>query len=367
MATLITPGERVEGLGGYVVKPVIKKFKAQSQSEGAGFVIRRPIGRTLSDEEADPFLLLDELGPVSYAKGEFPGAPWHPHRGFDTVMYMLQGEGKHQDSMGNSGILRAGDVQWMTAGSGIEHDEGRDHPGGILHGFQMWINLPSHLKMSDPSYQDIPSDDIPVVEIKDGLKAKILAGTCHRINAIIQTQVECQYLDFQITLEGKSSDGLEYTHIVPEKMTTGIVFVYHGTGLFGANDIECTDGDTILLGPGDSLRFKCVTKLDNRNKKLYTEDLRFLFLAGKPLKEPIERHGPFVMNTREELLIAFKEYQQGTFIKKKGIMLKKTPTVLGEKDEGEERTGEETNSDDNGNNNNNIKKKKSDDSGSNKE
>ena len=91
----------------------------------------------MSDEEADPFLLLDELGPVSYAKGEFPGAPWHPHRGFDTVMYMLQGEGKHQDSMGNTGILRSGDVQWMTAGSGIEHDEGRDHPGGVLHGFQM--------------------------------------------------------------------------------------------------------------------------------------------------------------------------------------------------------------------------------------
>ena len=335
MASLFSSGEPLEGLGGYIVKPVIKKFQAHSQREGAGFVIRRPIGgRNLSDEEADPFLLLDELGPVTYAKGEFPGAPWHPHRGFDTVMYMLQGEGKHQDSMGNSGILRGGDVQWMTAGSGIEHDEGRDHPGGVLHGFQMWVNLPSHLKMSDPAYQDVPSGDIPVVKIKNGVEAKVLAGTCHQRNAVVQTKVECQYLDFHVTLEGKSDEGMEYTHIVPTHMTTGIVFVYHGSGIFGANDIECSDGDTALLGPGDSLRFKCVSKLDGSKKNLYKEDLRFLFLAGCPLKEPIARHGPFVMNTREELLVAFKEYQQGTFIKKKGVMIRKTPAAMGEEGSG---------------------------------
>ena len=147
---------------------LIKKFKAHSQKEGAGFVVRRPIGGPhLLDSVADPFLLLDELGPVEYAKGEFPGAPWHPHRGFDTVMYLKEGEGAHRDSMGNSGVLRAGDCQWMTAASGIVHDEGRDHPGGTLHGFQCWVNLPAKHKMDPPKYQDVFGHTIIELAEKD--------------------------------------------------------------------------------------------------------------------------------------------------------------------------------------------------------
>lgn len=136
---------------------------------------RRP-PRTPPCVGSSQFLLLDELGPTDYAPGEFKGAPWHPHRGFDTVMYLKQGEGKHQDSMGNSGILRAGDVQWMTAASGIEHDEGRDHPGGTLHGFQCWVNLPRQHKMDAPHYQDVPSCAIPVTQPAPGVSAKIIAG-----------------------------------------------------------------------------------------------------------------------------------------------------------------------------------------------
>eukprot|EP00486_Rosalina_sp_Unknown_P014844 CAMPEP_0201593864 /NCGR_PEP_ID=MMETSP0190_2-20130828/191358_1 /ASSEMBLY_ACC=CAM_ASM_000263 /TAXON_ID=37353 /ORGANISM="Rosalina sp." /LENGTH=157 /DNA_ID=CAMNT_0048053257 /DNA_START=107 /DNA_END=577 /DNA_ORIENTATION=- len=120
-------------------RKIMKQFQAHSQKEGAGFTVHRPIGGyNMNEKESDPFLMLDELGPVVYGPGEFEGAPWHPHRGFDTVMYIKHGEGTHQDSMGTKGIIRAGDVQWMTAGSGIIHDEGKDHPGGLLHGFQMW-------------------------------------------------------------------------------------------------------------------------------------------------------------------------------------------------------------------------------------
>ena len=303
-------------------KNILKKFMAHTQREGGGFVIRRPIGgRELSDEEADPFLLLDELGPKDYRPGEFPGAPMHPHRGFDTVMHMLQGRCDHQDSMGNGGTLNAGDCQWMTAASGIEHDEGKNHPGGVLHGFQMWVNLPGSKKMKDPSYQDVPANAIPVIEINEFLSVKILTGECAGTKAVIETDTPVQYLDFRCKV------GASFTHPIPKDMDTCIVYVYHGSGTF--NSVTAGDGETLLLGEGDVVTFECIKKLvqpvqgergRGENVGNYQEDLRFLLLSGKKLKEPVARHGPFVMNTRAELVQAFEDYQNGTLCKVKGAM-----------------------------------------------
>jgi redox-sensitive bicupin YhaK (pirin superfamily) len=301
-------------------KTVVKKFTAHTQREGGGFIIRRPIGgRDLSDQEADPFLLLDELGPKNYAPGEFPGAPMHPHRGFDTVMHMLQGTCDHSDSMGNSGSLRAGDCQWMTAASGIEHDEGKNHPGGVLHGFQMWNNLPASKKMKDPAYQDVPAAAIPIIDLSEAqdrsLQCKVLVGSCGGTDAVIVTDTPVQYLDF------RCKRGAAFTHPVPPEMETVILYVYHGKGVF--NGEPASDGQTILFSAeGETVGFECTEALseDGDRGGGYTEDLRFLLLCGKKLREPIARHGPFVMNTRAELIQAFTDYQNGELCKKKGTM-----------------------------------------------
>eukprot|EP00945_MAST-04E_sp_MAST-4E-sp1_P007660 g7660.t1 len=237
-------------------------------------------------------------------------------------MYMLQGEGSYEDVKGPKGTLKKGDVQWIMSGSGIEHIEGTDHPGGTLHAFQLWLNCKASKKMADPSYQDVPGEDIPFVHIKKGLDVKILAGLCHKTTGVIQTQVPLQYLDFRVM------DTVEYTHIAPVEMTTGIVYVYHGSGLFGAQDIAAKEGDTILLGKGDSLRFKCQNGgLPLTQKRIYQEDLRFIFLAGAPLNEPICRHGTMVLNTAEEMALAIKEYQQNKFLKTDPLVLRKIKRV----------------------------------------
>ena len=289
---------------------LIKKFKAHSQKEGAGFVVRRPIGGPhLLDSVADPFLLLDELGPVEYAKGEFPGAPWHPHRGFDTVMYLKEGEGAHRDSMGNSGVLRAGDCQWMTAASGIVHDEGRDHPGGTLHGFQCWVNLPAKHKMDPPKYQDVPSNVIPTFQPSPGVSAKVIAGTCAGVDAVVQTLVPIQYIDFVLEPRSPFEHGGES---LAAELETVIVYVYSGSGAVGGT--EASSGDTIVLGRNEGGGDGVILESG-------AEGMSALFLAGKPLREPISRHGPFVMNTREEIMQAFMDYQNGTLVRHKGTMV----------------------------------------------
>ena len=304
------------------LKPVLKQFTAHTQKEGGGFIIRRPIGgAAISDTEADPFLLLDELGPKDYQPGEFPGAPLHPHRGFDTVMHVLQGRCDHKDSMGNSGTLNEGDCQWMGARSGIEHDEGKNHPGGVLHGFQMWVNLPARLKMNDPIYQDVPKAAIPILNINDVLSVKILAGECNGTKGVIITETPVQYLDFRCKV------GAEFTHPIPSEMNTCIIYVYHGSGVF--NNVSAGDGETLLMGEGEVIHFSCTKELAppvkgergrGENVGGYCEDLRFLLLSGKKINEPIVRHGPFVMNTRDELVQAFEDYQTGKLCKSKGEM-----------------------------------------------
>ena len=208
------------------MRTVDEILKAPKFTEGAGFEVYRPVGARIAKERSDPFLMLDELGPKDYRKNEFEGAPWHPHRGFDTVMYLKQGEGSHQDSSGNKGTLRAGDVQWMTAASGLQHDEGRDHPGGTLHGFQMWVNLPQANKMDPPSYHDISAKSIATFK-GNGITAKVIAGEVGGKKAIIQPKAEVQYVDFMC------EPGADYKHFIPKSMTTVMAYVYKGGGVFG--------------------------------------------------------------------------------------------------------------------------------------
>lgn len=328
-----------------------KVFTARSQREGAGFIIRRSIGSSnVTTEETDPFLMLDELPLTDYRPGEFAGAPMHPHRGMDTVMYVKRGTCGHKDSMGNSGVLTDGDCQWMTAASGIEHDEGTGHPGGPLHGFQCWINLPSKNKMDPPAYNDskldafssallpcppgtrttsslsplrcrcpcpdhsrvspfpvvaVTADSIPVVKPADGISAKVIVGQVGDCKSLITPILKVQYLDFMCEANSK------YEHALDASYETCIVHVYRGAGTFGASQTAGKEGQCLLFGPGDSLAFSAGA-----------EGVDFLLLAGVPLKEPVVWHGPFVMNTQEQIMQCFQDYQSGQFIKHKGVYRK---------------------------------------------
>jgi len=289
-----------------------KVYTAHSQSEGAGFIVHRPFpSSSVSDERADPFLMLDELGPKEYKKGEFEGAPWHPHRGFDTVMYLKAGEGKHQDSMGNSGIVKAGDVQHMSAASGVIHDEGRDHPGGLLHGFQMWVNRPAARKMDPPSYQHLTKQSFPFQEIKPGLKVKIIAGELPGLPVKSPMKLVQPIMYCDVNIDG--TDAEKITIPVPEEMATCLVYVYSGEGYIygGGEKREIKRTSSIVLGKSGS-------NIEVQWKKgEEAQVLGFLVMCGKPIGEPIARRGPFVMNTREEVLTAMMEYQQGTLVKHK--------------------------------------------------
>ena len=269
---------------------------AHRQLEGGGFVVRRPLP-TASLPLADPFLLVDEMGPADYGPGEAVGAPDHPHRGFETVTYMLEGEFEHEDSAGHRGALRAGDVQWMTAGAGIVHSEMpsrriRDE-GGRVHGFQIWVNLPAKLKMTQPRYQEVSGTKIPSAQTGDGLaKVRVVAGEALGARAVIDTHTPIVYLDW--TLE----PGADVTFALPEAETA---FVYVFRGALRVGDAEVKDGQLALLGPGNSVRLRSASG----------ETSRALVLAGTPLAEPVARYGPFVMNTENELRQAVRDYQTG--------------------------------------------------------
>lgn len=266
--------------------------------EGGGFVVHRPFPtRMLMD--FDPFLLLDEMGPVDYAPGQAKGAPDHPHRGFETVTYMLEGNFSHRDSAGHAGVLRPGDVQWMTAGAGVVHSEMPDpafaRAGGRVHGLQLWVNLPRRDKMIAPRYQEIPSERIPTAATSDGtVRVKVIAGEALGVKAEIETRTPILYLHF--TLE----PGASVVQPVPPGYR---VFAYalQGAGHYGDERrkigvqsmvIFDDDGDSVTLAAGD-------------------EPLDVLLIGGAPLNEPIVRHGPFVMNTEDEIRQAIVDYQAG--------------------------------------------------------
>ncbi|MEA2641866.1 MAG: quercetin 2,3-dioxygenase [Chloroflexota bacterium] len=269
--------------------------------EGGGFSVRRPFPtQTLSF--FDPFLLLDEMGPVDYAPFEAVGAPDHPHRGFETVTYLLDGRLQHRDSQGNHGTLRPGDVQWMTAGAGVVHSEMPEDEfyktGGHMHGFQIWVNLPARDKMIQPRYQDVPTAQIPVVESDDGLvRVKVIAGEALGTHAVIDTHTPIMYLHFTV------QPGGAVTQQVPAGYNV-FAYVVDGAGEFGTPGRRADEGKMIAFQHnGDEIEFRVPVDAE--------APLNVLVLGGVPLDEPVARYGPFVMNTREEIIQVIEDYRAG--------------------------------------------------------
>lgn len=273
---------------------------AHRQTEGGGFIVRRPIP-SQDLELLDPFLLLDELGPVTYDPGKAIGAPDHPHRGFETVTYLLEGEVQHKDSAGHHGVLKPGDVQWMTAGSGVVHSEMPSpellDKGGPMHGFQIWVNLPARLKMTKPRYQEVAKKHIPTATSPDGLaQVKVVAGKALGVEAIVDTHTPIVYHDWTIQPGGQVSTEISSAHNVG-------VYVFSGTLLVGADKQEIEDGQMAVLTEGATIQLSVSSS--------EPAAARFLVLGGIPHNEPVARYGPFVMNTKEELQQAFADYQGG--------------------------------------------------------
>ena len=274
-------------------------YTSHKQREGGGFVVRRSVGSQEYDY-ADPFLMLDHLGPTTYGPGEAVGAPDHPHRGFETVTYVLSGGFHHLDNNGNEGFLRPGWAQWMTAGSGVIHSEMpvpellRD--GGEFEGFQLWVNLPAKDKMIPPRYQDTPPEMLPKVTSPDGnAHVVVIAGESLGTKAVIETRSPMMFLDVSV------KQGGELTQSVPADYN-GFIYVFRGEGSFG-DGAKAKEGQFFPLGKGDKITAKGVAP----------QGVRFLLIAGVPLNEPVARYGPFVMNTREQIVQAFQDYQSGKF------------------------------------------------------
>ena len=269
--------------------------------EGAGFLVRRPFPKA-SLSLVDPFLLLDEMGPMELAPGEAKGAPDHPHRGFETVTYMLSGEMEHKDSRGHAGRLKPGDVQWMTAGSGVIHSEMPStellRDGGRMHGFQLWVNLPSRDKMMKPRYQEIPGSQIPKATSADGLATvSIIAGEAMGKSAVIETRTPIIYLHYRIEPSGVIRQRVPAAY-------NAFAYIVDGNGVFGNDRDRAGDGQMVVFAQdGDELRIE--------NPSDSTGTLDFLLIAGLPLRESVARYGPFVMNTEQEIREAFEDYRLG--------------------------------------------------------
>jgi redox-sensitive bicupin YhaK (pirin superfamily) len=244
--------------------------------------------------QLDPFLLLDEFRSDD-ANDYIAGFPNHPHRGFETVTYMLAGRMRHGDNQGNSGLLTAGSVQWMTAGRGIVHSEMPEQENGLLWGFQLWVNLPARDKMTAPRYQDIAPEAIPVVKAEDGVRVKVVAGEVNGVKGPV-TAVATQpvYLDIELQPRMTYSPDLPPGH-------NAFVYVYAGTAQIGTPAEQIAQGELAVLGSGDSVE---LTAMDDAPAQL-------LLIAGQPLEEPVVRYGPFVMNTEDEIRQAVEDFQAG--------------------------------------------------------
>jgi redox-sensitive bicupin YhaK (pirin superfamily) len=297
------------------VRTISKVWKSKPTIEGAGVHLKRAMGY-YQVPLFDPFLLLDDFhsdNPAHYLKG----FPWHPHRGIETITYVLRGRVEHGDSMGNRGVIESGDVQWMTAGSGIIHQEmpkGAD--GGVMWGFQLWANLPASHKMMDPRYQGLVAAEIPEATLAGGVRVKVICGRVDGVQGAVQdVVVDPEYLDVTVPA------GTTFTHPV-KRGYTAFAYVIEGEGYFdpernayghevvGTNyfdmkrDCACSAENLILYGDGEAV---AITTQE--------QPVRFLLVSGKPIGEPVAWYGPIVMNTQDELRVAFEEYEKGTFIK----------------------------------------------------
>jgi redox-sensitive bicupin YhaK (pirin superfamily) len=299
-------------------RKIHKVIKSKPTIEGAGVHLKRVFGNR-EVPLFDPFLLLDDFrntDPYEYIKG----FPWHPHRGIETITYVLKGDVEHGDSMGNKGVITSGDMQWMTAGSGIIHQEmPKGDDNGVMEGFQLWANLPQSRKMMPPRYRDIKSSQVPEVVTKSGAKVKVICGSVEgKQGPVTDIVIDPEYLD--VTVPALS----EFVHKTPRGHTV-FAYVIGGKGIFcneknpyaydveGVNyfDMErdhyIRNGTAVLFDDGDQVTVAA-----------QGEPVRFLLISGRPIKEPVAWYGPIVMNTEEELRVAFEEYQNGTFIKSRG-------------------------------------------------
>jgi redox-sensitive bicupin YhaK (pirin superfamily) len=278
-------------------RPVDRVVTAHRQEEGGGFVVRRPFP-TAGADHFDPFLLLDEMGPVTYGPGEAIGAPDHPHRGFETVTYMLHGAMEHRDSTGAVGVIWPGAVQWMTAGSGIVHSEmpteDMQRRGGLNHGFQIWVNLPAVDKMTPPKYQGFEAEEFTRVGLPQGGILRVLAGTVAGQTGPVETSIPITYA--HVTLA--PGDDVEWDVAIGE---TALVHVFEG-----AADVSGTPAQSgqLVVHERSSGAVRVSVPADG-------EGAEILLLGGRPIDEPIARHGPFVMNTREEIVQAVEDFNAG--------------------------------------------------------
>jgi quercetin 2,3-dioxygenase len=281
-----------------MVRKIRSLHKSLPTLEGAGVHLNRAFGNS-AVPSYDPFLLLDDFRsdiPSQYLKG----FPWHPHRGIETITYVLKGDVEHGDSMGNKGIISSGDVQWMTAGSGIIHQEmPKGDKNGAMYGFQLWANLPASHKMMPPRYQGITSRQIPEVRRKNGVVIKIICGTVDKTSGPVKDIVtDPEYLDVSVPPNAEFVHSVQHGHTV-------FAYVFDGKGFFDeSRTLSADNGAIILYDHGDE-----ITVSTGKSP------VRFLLVSGKPLNQPVAWYGPIVMNTEEELRIAFEEYENGTFIK----------------------------------------------------
>jgi quercetin 2,3-dioxygenase len=275
---------------------VQRTIRGMATSDGAGVRLTRVIGGP-SLLDLDPFLLLDEFG-TDRAEDYIAGFPSHPHRGFETVTYMLDGRMRHKDNHGNEGLLTPGSVQWMTAGRGLVHSEMPEQESGQMRGFQLWVNLPARDKMTDPKYQEFAPDRIPLAQPAPGVQVKVIAGQVgDTVGPIVQPATDPLYLDVQLDA------GTAWDYVLPEGHNA-FAYVFEGGLTIGdGDDARPVDRQEMaVLGGGELLQLRAGAG-----------GARLILVAGRPLREPVMRHGPFVMNTRQELMQAFVDFQEGRF------------------------------------------------------
>ena len=273
---------------------VVRLIRAQHAVEGDGFVVRRPFP-TASLSHIDPFLLFDHMGPVDFEPGRGVGTPWHPHRGFETVTYLLEGDAEHRDSMGNRGVLGAGDTQWMTAGSGVLHKEGPTEAvqleGGRTHGLQLWVNLPAVKKMIEPAYQDLRAAEV-AQRTEQGASIRVIAGELFGLDGPGSTHTPISYAHVTLAAGASVTTPLPSGHVV---------LGYAMTGSFHVGDTQVDEGILAVL-EGQRLTLTGTAASSE-----------IIVLTGQPIGEPVARYGPFVMNTETELRQAFDDFERGTF------------------------------------------------------
>jgi redox-sensitive bicupin YhaK (pirin superfamily) len=284
-------------------RPVKSVTTAPAGYEGEGFPVRRAFaGVDLG--ALDPFIHMDQMGEVNYAPGEPKGTPWHPHRGFETVTYMIDGTFRHHDSNGGGGLITNGDTQWMTAGSGLLHIEAPPEElvasGGLFHGFQLWVNLPARLKMTDPRYQDIRAGQVALLSSADGgTLVRVIAGEVDGHGGPGNTHTPITLL--HATLQPGAQLRLSW-----RRDFNALGYVLAGSGTVGAEQRPVQLGQLAVFGPGDALTVTASRRADGPSA-----GLDILILGGEPIREPVAAYGPFVMNTRDELVQAFEDFQAG--------------------------------------------------------